>query len=162
MKIRAMVPGDGPAVLAVYAEGISGGNATFETLVPTWAAFDEVHVKACRFVAELDGKVVGWAALTPSSQRCAYVGVADVSVYVASQAQGQGIGSALLSALVVASEDGGFWTLTAGIFRSNQASIRLHLKHGFRLMGYNERVGQLHGEWRDVMRLERRSTKIGK
>ncbi len=157
-----MVPGDGPAVLAVYAEGISGGNATFETQVPTWADFDQAHVRACRFVAELDGNFVGWAALTPSSQRCAYLGVADVSVYVASHAQGQGVGSALLGALVPASEDEGFWTLTAGIFRSNQASIHLHLKYGFRLIGYNERVGLLHGEWRDVMRLERRSTKIGK
>jgi phosphinothricin acetyltransferase len=156
-----MTPADGPRVLEIYRQGIATGNATFETDVPDWPSFDKSHHPFGRFVAESDGRVVGWSALTPSSQRCAYAGVAEVSVYVAPEAQGQGVGRALLEALLPASEEAGLWTLTAGILRENEASLRLHQKVGFRLIGFNERVGQLDGVWRDVIRMERRSPNVG-
>jgi L-amino acid N-acyltransferase YncA len=152
---------DWDAVRAIYREGIATGNATFETDVPAWEAWDRGHLHACRLVAKADGRVVGWAALTPYSSRRAYAGVAGLSVYVSASARGQGIGRALLGALIEASERAGLWTLQAGIFPENVASLALHRAHGFREVGRRERIGRLNGVWRDVVLMERRSKVVG-
>jgi phosphinothricin acetyltransferase len=160
-SIRPMAPPDWPGVRAVYLEGIATGNATFETEAPQWDRWDAVHSAACRLVAENAGAVLGFAALSPVSARRVYAGVAEISVYVAEQARGSGIGGALLRELVRASEAAGFWTLQAGIFPENHASLRLHQKCGFRVLGVRERVGCMAGRWRDVVLLERRSATAG-
>ena len=152
---------DWDAVRAIYREGIATGNATFETGVPDWEAWDKNHLRACRLVAKADGRVVGWAALTPYSSRRAYAGVAGLSIYVSASARGQGIGRALLGALIEVSERAGLWTLQAGIFPENTASLALHRAHGFREVGRRERIGQLNGVWRDVVLMERRSRVVG-
>ncbi len=159
--IEAMQPQDWAAVRVIYQEGVDTRRATFETNVPAWETWDANHLPACRLVARDDGEIVGWAALTPVSGRCVYAGVAEVSVYVAAAARGRGAGKALLRALVEASEQAGIWTLQAGIFRENSASIRLHEACGFRLVGFRERIGQLNGDWKDTALLERRSHKVG-
>jgi L-amino acid N-acyltransferase YncA len=161
VAIEAMAPGDWDAVEAIYREGIATGQATFETDVPAREAWDGAHLPVCRLVARNQGRVVGWAALAPVSGRCVYGGVAEVSVYVAETARGQRVGKALLQALVVASEMAGFWTLQAGIFPENEASLALHRAGGFRVVGRRERLGQLHGAWRDVILMERRSRVAG-
>ena len=161
MEIRGLRPADWPAVRAVYEAGIATGNATFETGAPSWEAWDAAHLAAHRLVAAEGGRVLGWAALAPVSDRCAYAGVAEDSVYVAPDAQGRGIGRALLAAVVASAERGGIWTVQAGIFPENLASVRLHRACGFRIVGVRERLGQLHGHWRDVLLLERRSPAIG-
>lgn len=163
MVIRAMQPGDWQAVRAIYAEGIATGNATFETTVPEWEEWDASHRADCRLVA-LNGadSVLGWAALSPVSDRCVYGGVAEVSVYVAEAARGNGIGRKLLVRLVTESEAAGVWTLQAGVFPENAASIALHKRCGFREIGRREKLGQTKdGVWRDVLLLERRSQIIG-
>ena len=160
-SIRPMAPPDWPGVRAVYLEGIATGNATFETEAPQWDRWDAAHSAACRLVAENAGAVLGFAALSPVSARRVYAGVAEISVYVAEQARGSGIGGALLSELVRASEAAGLWTLQAGIFPENHASLRLHQKCGFRVLGVRERVGCMAGRWRDVVLLERRSATAG-
>jgi phosphinothricin acetyltransferase len=160
VTIRDLRPDDWPAVRTIYEEGIRGGNATFETEAPSWERWDVAHPEL-RLVAERDGSVVGWAALSPASARHCYRGVGDVSVYVAEQARGAGLGRVLLEELVERSEQAGYWTLTAGVFPENEASIRLHNACGFRAVGIRERVGELRGHWRDVVLLERRSTLIG-
>lgn len=151
-----MRPVDWPAVRAIYLEGIAGGNATFETEAPPWETWDAKHLPTPRLVFT-DPNVLGWAALTRVSPRACYAGVCEVSVYVASQAQGRGIGSQLLRALVEQSEANGIWTLQASIFPENEASVHLHLKNGFRIIGHRERIAQLRGVWRDTLLLERRS-----
>ena len=156
-----MQAGDWDAVRAIYREGIATGNATFETDVPDWEAWDRGHLRACRLVAKADGRVVGWAALTPYSSRRAYAGVAGLSIYVSASARGQGIGRALLGALIDASERAGLWTLQAGIFPENTASLALHRALGFREVGRREHIGQLNGVWRDVVLMERRSKVVG-
>ncbi len=161
MDISPLRPEDWARVREIYAQGIATGHATFETRVPEWEAWDREHVESCRLVSWEDGQVQGWAALTPVSDRCVYGGVAEVSVYVAAEARGRGVGKALLKALVDASEEAGFWTLQAGIFPENVASIRLHEKAGFRVLGTRERLGKMAGRWRDVVLLERRSRKAG-
>lgn len=161
IMIRALTPADWPSVKRIYQEGIDGGNATFETGVPEWLIWDKNHRQDCRLAAVLGGAVVGWAALSPASARQVYAGVAEVSVYVAESARGQGIGKRLLSALVVVAEQAGVWTLQAGILRENLASIKLHESCGFRQVGYRERLGQLKGVWRDVVLMERRSHVVG-
>jgi L-amino acid N-acyltransferase YncA len=160
MEIRDLRPGDWPEVAAIYEDGIRTGNATFETGVPSWEDWDAAHSEH-RLVAELDGRAAGWAALMPSSDRCCYRGVAENSVYVAAWARGRGVGRALLEELIARSEAAGIWTLTAGIFPENKASIRLHMVCGFRLVGVRERLGELDGVWRDVLLLERRSEVVG-
>jgi L-amino acid N-acyltransferase YncA len=160
MELRALQPEDWPAVRAIYQAGIDGGDATFETAVPEWAAWDAAHLAEHRLVARLDGRVVGWTALAPVSDRCAYAGVAEDSVYVAPEAQGRGVGRALLAAVVASAERGGIWTVQTGIFPENQASVRLHQACGFRVVGVRERLGRLRGRWRDVLLLERRSPAI--
>jgi L-amino acid N-acyltransferase YncA len=161
MRIEPLVAGDWPAVRVIYQAGIATGNATFETAAPDWPAWDAAHLADHRLVARDDGQVLGWAALAPVSDRCAYAGVAEASVYVAPGAQGRGIGRALLATVVASAERGGIWTVQAGIFPENQASVRLHQACGFRVVGVRERLGRLHGRWRDVLLLERRSPAIG-
>ena len=160
MTIRELRPDDWPAVRAIYEQGIRGGNATFETETPSWERWDAAHPEL-RLVAERDGAVAGWAALSPASARRCYRGVGEVSVYVAEMARGDGLGGALLGELVERSEQAGYWTLTAGVFPENEASIRLHKACGFREIGRRERLGELRGTWRDVVLLERRSTLVG-
>jgi L-amino acid N-acyltransferase YncA len=160
MIVRELEPDDWPAVRAIYEEGIRSGNATFETDAPSWEAWDSGHTEL-RLVAERDGAVVGWAALSPTSSRCCYRGVAEVSVYVAEAARGVGVGRALLERLVERSEDEGYWTLSAGVFPENEASLRLHQACGFRHLGTHNGLGELGGVWRDVAILERRSTLVG-
>ena len=149
-----------PAVSGIYAQGIAAGNATFETTVPSWEAWDLAHLGHVRLVARRDGEVVGWAALAPVSARKAYRGVASCSVYVARGSQGQGVGRALLGELVARSEEAGIWTIEAGIFPENLPSLRLHLSCGFRVVGVRELIGEQDGVWRDVVLLERRSKEI--
>jgi phosphinothricin acetyltransferase len=162
MIIRAMTSEDWAAVRSIYEEGIATENATFETETPDWDTWNTGHLKDCRLVGLDDiGKVAGWAALTPVSSRCVYAGVAEVSVYVAQSARGQGYGRLLLQRLVKDSEISGIWTLQSGILAENEASIRLHLTCGFRLVGKRERLGKLNRLWRDVVLMERRSKKVG-
>lgn len=156
-----MKPSDWPGVARVYAEGISTGMATFETSVPGWDDWDAGHIEACRLLVEADGEIVAWAALSPTSRRDVYRGVAEASIYVGEKARGKGIGSGLLGELVSCSEREGYWTLQAGIFPENEASVRLHQRHGFRVVGTRERIGASKGGWRDVLLLERRSETIG-
>jgi phosphinothricin acetyltransferase len=160
LELDAMRPDDWPAVRAIYEAGIATGNATFETAAPGWPAWDAAHLAEHRLVARIDGRVAGWTALAPVSDRCAYAGVAEDSIYVAPEAQGQGVGRALLAAVVASAEQAGIWTVQTGIFPENQASIRLHEACGFRVVGVRERFGRLHGRWRDVVLLERRSPAI--
>ena len=161
MKIRDLVPLDWPEVARIFDEGIRSGNATFELEAPrSWEAWDGVHSRI-RVVAELDGRVVGWATLSPKSERHCYRGVAESSVYVEDAAQGRGVGRALMDEVIARSEAAGIWTLEAGIFPENKASLRLHLGCGFRLVGVRERLGEANGEFRDVLLLERRSEVIG-
>jgi L-amino acid N-acyltransferase YncA len=161
VAIELMSPADWPAVRAVYAEGIAGRNATFETDVPAWEAWDSAHHRHGRLVAREGNEVVGWAALSPVSDRCAYAGVAEVSIYVAARARGRGVGGALLRALIEASERAGVWTLQGGVFPENEASLALMKACGFRTVGTRERLGSLEGKWRDVVLLERRSQLVG-
>ena len=161
VTIEALAAGDWPAVRAIYEEGIATGNATFETEAPTWESWDASHLADHRFVARLDGEVVGWAALSPVSERCVYAGVAEVSVYVAERARGQGVGRVLLGELVWSSEQAGIWTLQAGIFPDNEASHAVHRANGFRVVGIRAAIGKHHGVWRDVVLLERRSAEVG-
>jgi L-amino acid N-acyltransferase YncA len=160
MELQAMQPGDWPEVRAIFEAGIATGDATFETVAPDWPAWDAAHLPDHRLVARDGGRVVGWTALAPVSDRCAYAGVAEASIYVAPHAQGRGVGRALLAAVVASAERGGIWTVQTGIFPENRASVRLHEACGFRVVGVRERLGRLHGRWRDVLLLERRSPVI--
>ena len=150
-----------PAVRAIYREGIETGDATFEPSVPEWDVWDRGHLASCRFVASSESEVLGWVALSPVSTRRVYRGVAEVSIYVGLRARRRKIGSELLSALVEASETKGIWTLQAGIFPENIASIELHRRAGFRIVGTREKLGCMDGRWRDVVLMERRSSAVG-
>jgi L-amino acid N-acyltransferase YncA len=160
ISIAPLSPADWPTVRAIYLEGIATGNATFERSAPEWERWEEGHLRACRLVARAAEVVVGWAALSPVSRRPVYAGVAEVSVYVSAQARGQGVGTALLSRLVEDSQRAGIWTLQAGIFPENTASIELHKRAGFRVVGVREKIGSMDGRWRDVVLLERRSDTV--
>ncbi|WP_162053771.1 GNAT family N-acetyltransferase [Pontibacter pamirensis] len=159
--LTEMQPKHYPQVKEIYEWGIATRHATFETKAPEWEAWDAKHLPNCRLVALTEDGVAGWTALTPVSGRCVYSGVAEESVYVHPDFRGRGIGKLLLSELVELSEEQGFWTLQAGIFKENEASIKLHEQCGFRVVGYREKLGQMHGEWRDVYLLERRSKIVG-
>ena len=158
--MRDLLPLDWEEVAAIFAEGIATGDATFEPAPPSWEEWDAAHSDV-RVVAEVDRRIAGWCALSPVSSRCCYRGVAEESVYVASWAQGRGIGRVLLDEVIARSEAAGIWTLQAGIFPENKASLRLHLGCGFRLVGVRERLGERDGVWRDVLVLERRSEVVG-
>ena len=151
-----MQPSDWPAVRDIYEQGIATGLATFETAAPSWEDWDARHLTDLRLVAERDGEVLGWAALSPTSARACYAGVAEESVYVAESARGQGIGSTLLTELLDRADEAGFWTIQTSIFPENAASIALHTRCGFREVGTRERIARLDGAWRDTVLLERR------
>jgi L-amino acid N-acyltransferase YncA len=161
VKIQQMIKEDWEAVHEIYVEWIHTGNATFDTEPPTWEEWDKGHVKTCRLVAQLGEQVVGWAALSQSTHKKAYRGVAEISIYVSKASSGMGVGTKILEEMVKVSEKAGFWTLQALIFPENTASIKLHLRFGFDIVGTRKRVGQLNGVWRDVVLLERRSTLVG-
>ncbi len=148
-------------VARIYGEGIATKNATFQTEIPTWESWDNGHSKACRLVALWENQVAGWVALSPISSRCVYAGVAEVSIYIGSDYRGKGIGDMLMQKLIEVSEENGFWTLQAGIFPENEASIHLHHKYGFATLGTRKALGKMDDTWRDVALLERRSTVVG-
>jgi phosphinothricin acetyltransferase len=156
LRIEPLREDDWPAVAAIYREGIETRLATFETEVPEWSGWDNAHLPEPRLVTRDGDEVVGWAALTPVSRRAVYKGVADLSVYVATAARGQGVGRALLEALCESVRTAGLWTLQAGVFPENEASLALHRSVGFRDVGIRERIGRLDGVWRDVVLLELR------
>jgi phosphinothricin acetyltransferase len=146
-------------VLDIYRLGIEEGNATFETEPPNWAEFDKARLPGHRFVA-LDEAVAGWVAVTRVSDRCAYAGVVEHSVYVHPEARGRGVARALLAALIDSTEAAGIWTIQSGIFPENAASLAVHRRAGFRVIGTRERIGRHHGRWRDVVLVERRSPRL--
>ncbi|MFD7414138.1 GNAT family N-acetyltransferase [Kitasatospora purpeofusca] len=153
-----MTADHGGQVLTVYQSGIDGGDATFETAAPSWEAFDTARLPGHRFVAvEGDGRVLGWVAASRVSDRCAYAGVVEHSVYVHPDARGRGVAGLLLEALIVSTEAAGIWTIQSGVFPENTASLALHARAGFRVIGTRERIGRHHGRWRDVVLIERRS-----
>ncbi len=154
--IRDLTAADWPAVRKIYAEGIATGDATFELRPPDWPTWDRAHLSTCRFVMVATGEIVAWAALAPISDRSVYAGVAEVSIYVSASARGRGRGKRLLRHLMTQSERAGLWTLQAGLFPENKASVQLHLSCGFRRVGVRQRLGRQHDRWRDVVLLERR------
>jgi L-amino acid N-acyltransferase YncA len=162
LMLATIFPEDWPEVCAIYAEGIATGHATFETETSDWPKWNADHLECCRLIARAENEIVGWAALSRVSSRAVYTGVAEVSVYIAARARGQRVGWPLLQALVEQSERAGIWTLQASIFTENAVSIHLHERCGFRIVGRREKIGCLHGVWRDTLLLERRSTIAGK
>jgi L-amino acid N-acyltransferase YncA len=156
MEIRALTREDWPAVEAIYAEGIATRQATFETAPPTWDEFDAGRLTDHRLVAVECDRIVGWAAVSPTSHRDCYSGVVEHSVYVSAEARGRGVGRALMEALVAATDAAGIWTIQTSIFPENDASVALHERLGFRVVGRRERIAQLDGVWRDTLLLERR------
>lgn len=161
-SIAPLSAADAADVIRIYAEGIASGNATFQSQPPSWAEWDAGHLASPRLVArEAGGRVIGWCALSPYSKRAVYAGVVEEQVYVAADARGRGVGRALLEAMVRDSETAGLWTLQAGIFPENAASLALHEACGFRVVGERERIGRHHGVWRDVVLMERRSKLAG-
>ena len=163
VEIGSMEDKDGPRVLEIYQAGLDGGDASFETAAPSWEQFDAAHLAEHRFVAEdpETGQVIGWAAVIRVSERCVYAGVVEHSVYVDPEYQGQGVGRALMKALIDSTESAGVWTIQSGIFPENAASLVLHERVGFRVVGTRERIGQHRGRWRDVVMVERRSPRVG-
>jgi len=159
--IAPLLPQHWPAVARIYAEGLATGDATFETEVPDWERWDAGHLREHRFVALDDGEVTGWIAASAVSERCVYAGVVEHSVYVAEAARGRGIGKLLLQALIASTEAAGVWTLQSAIFPENVASLRLHERCGFELVGRRKRIGKHAGVWRDVLLVERRSGVVG-
>jgi L-amino acid N-acyltransferase YncA len=161
VDVRPLRAEDWPAVERIYAAGIATGDATFETETPTWAAFDATRLADQRLVAERDGRVIGWTAASAVSERGVYAGVVEHGVYVDPAVGGQGVGTALVRALIASTEAAGIWTIQTGIFPENIASLALHERCGFRVVGRRERLGQHFGRWRDVVFLERRSPAVG-
>src|SRR5438105_2345904 len=159
--IHQMTAADWPRVKQIYLEGIATGHATFETGAPSFAEWDTAHLPYARLIALQGDAIVGWAALSPVSQRCVYSGVAEVSVYVSATSRGSGVGRKLLDALINESEQNGIWTLQAGIFPENVGSLVVHQRCGFREVGRRERIGKMNGVWRDTILLERRSMAVG-
>lgn len=161
MRIRPMEPGDAEMVLAIYQAGMDGGDASFETVAPTWAGFDAGRLPDHRLVAvDDDGAVIGWVTVSAVSTRTVYAGVVEHSVYVHPVVQGQGVGAALLEALIASTEAAGIWTIQSGVFPENAASLTLHQRAGFRIIGVRERIGRHRDKWRDVILIERRSPAI--
>jgi phosphinothricin acetyltransferase len=161
MEITAIVKEHYPNISRIYKEGIETGHATFETTIPEWEDWDKSKLKHSRLAAIVDDTVVGWAALSPVSNRCVYGGVAEVSIYISNMHKGKGIGTVLISKLIDDSEANGIWTLQSGMFPENEATVALHQRFGFRLVGYREKIGKLGNTWRDTIIMERRSKTIG-
>lgn len=159
--IEPMQPGDWEQVSRIYAEGIATGNATFEQSVPPYGEWESAHMPGFSLVARRDGEVVGWAALSPTSRRHVYRGVAEISLYVGEKSRSRGVGSALMATLIELSEAREIWTLQSVTFPENSASMALQRKFGFREVGRRERLGKMDGHWRDVVLLERRSRTAG-
>ncbi|MGL4738281.1 MAG: GNAT family N-acetyltransferase [Cellulosilyticaceae bacterium] len=156
-SIRPMRAADWEKVIAIFYQGMVSNMATFETVCPSYAQWDEEHLKICRYVLEVSGDVVGWVALSPVSKRTVFRGIAEVSIYIENGHKGKGYGEALLYAVTQVSEEEGFWMLQSNIMADNFPSLRLHKKCGFREVGYRERQGQdRHGKWRDTILMERR------
>jgi L-amino acid N-acyltransferase YncA len=161
MEIKNIEAIDYPQVAAIYASGIATGMATFQTEATDWEQWDKSHLKECRIAAFDGDQMMGWAALTPVSNRCVYAGVAEVSIYISENFRGKGIGKLLLMQLVDESEKIGLWTLQSGIFAENTASIKLHEYCGFRVIGTREKIGKKDGVWKDNIIMERRSKTVG-
>lgn len=161
IMIENMTESDWQDVATIYKQGIQSRNSTFEKDCPDWKTWNKNHRSDCRLVAKQNGKVIGWAALSNISGRSVYAGVSEVSIYVDSNFQGHGIGRKLMEKLISESEKANIWTLQAGIFPENKTSIRLHERNGFRTVGIREKIGKMDSEWRNVVLMERRSTKIG-
>ncbi len=161
MTIEPLTEKHWPEVKAIYKSGVATGNTNFSLAFPDWDGWNKTHVKNCRLVATENATVLGWAALTAITDQCVFAGVAEVSIYIAADARGKGIGKQLLKAVIDESERNNFWTLEARIFPENLASVRIHQENGFRIIGNRERIGQLNGVWRDTLLLERRSSKVG-
>lgn len=161
MEIKQMTADSWTDVVRIYEAGIATKNATFERQAPDWDSWNNAHRKDCRLIALIKDKIVGWAALSNVSNRCVYSGVAEVSIYIDTDFRGKGIGDRLITELIKESESIGIWTLQAGVFPENTGSIRLHEKHGFRIIGKKERIGKMDDTWRDVLQLERRSKIVG-
>ncbi|MFG2062225.1 N-acetyltransferase family protein [Micromonospora sp. NPDC048871] len=160
--LRPMTAADADRVLAIYQAGLDGGQASFETLAPSWAAFDAGRLPAHRLVAvDSGGTLLGWIAVSPTSTRQVYAGVVEHSVYVDPAAQGRGVARLLLDGLIASTEAAGIWTIQSAVFPENTASLALHRRAGFRVVGVRERVARHHGRWRDVVLLERRSPVVG-
>lgn len=161
LMIRDLEASDASAVVQIYQQGLDSGEASFETQAPDWGSWHKKYHRFCRLVWEQDGEVQGWAALAPVSARDCYRGVAEVSIYVAHGHLGKGIGNELMQALIAASEANGIWSLYSSIFPENEATRRLHLRHGFREVGFRERIARQNGRWRNTLILERRSDSVG-
>ena len=161
ITIRPFVKSDFPSVKDIYQQGIDSGEATFQEQAKDYDVWNESLLPSCRLVAESNRQIIGWAALSSTSNQCVYSGIAEVSVYVSSNSQGLGVGNSLLEALIKASEEEGIWTLQAGIFPENKASIHIHSKNGFKVLGIREKLGQMNGIWRDIVFMERRSKVVG-
>lgn len=159
--VEEMQQHDWKAVIEIYDQGLETRQATFETRSPSWEQWDANHLSHCRLVARSKGVVVGWAALSPVSRRVVYSGVAEVSIYIAASARGQGVGRGLMRALIEQSELHGFWTLQSSVFPENLGSVALHINHGFREVGRRKRIAKLDGVWRDTVIFERRSAVVG-
>jgi L-amino acid N-acyltransferase YncA len=161
MDIKNIAQDNFPQVAEIYKEGLDTGIATFQNDIPIWESWDKDHLPNCRIAAFEDNEMVGWAALTPVSSRCVYAGVGEVSIYIAANFRGKGVGEFLLNNLIKESEQSGLWTLQSGIFAENNGSIKLHEKCGFRQIGYREKIGQKNGIWKDTILMERRSKIVG-
>ena len=161
MKIRTFKKSDFSSVKSIYQQGIDTGNATFQNKAKGWNEWNASFLTTCRIVAELNEEVVGWAALSATSNRTVYNGVAEVSIYIAKNYANYGIGNSLLSKLISISENEGIWTLQAGIFPENESSIAIHSKNGFKTIGVREKLGKMNGAWRDILFMERRSKVVG-
>ncbi|MDQ1095870.1 MULTISPECIES: GNAT family N-acetyltransferase [Chryseobacterium] len=161
MEIKTITQDHFSEVAEIYRQGLATGIATFQNEVPSWEEWDRGHLAFCRIAVSENDKILGWAALTPASGRSVYAGVAEVSIYIAEEERGKGIGTLLLNELIGQSEANGIWTLQSGIFSENKGSIRLHEKCGFRQVGYRERIAKKNGIWKDTVFMERRSKIVG-
>jgi L-amino acid N-acyltransferase YncA len=159
--IRKMTVQDSARVLEIYKMGLETRNATFETNVPSWSDWDSNHISHSRFVYVDNDKILGWVALSPYSKRLVYSGVAEVSIYVDIQTLSKGIGSSLIDQVIASSEEQSIWTLCSSVFSDNTATLKLHEKFGFRVIGFREKIARLDDTWRDTILLERRSKKTG-
>lgn len=161
MEIKPITKDNFSKVIEIYNQGLATNIATFQNDSPQWEEWDKGHLDFCRISIYHNDKMIGWASLTPVSSRCVYAGVAEVSIYIAQDDRGKGIGKTLLTELIQQSEENGIWTLQSGIFAENESSIKLHKKCGFRLVGYREKIGKKNGVWKDSILMERRSKNTG-